>query len=220
MGQKQNPIGLRLGIVHTSPSVWYAPKGKTYIHNIMNDASIREFIQKRYEQAGIESIAIVRSAQSVQVTISSSRPGVIIGKKGSDVDKLKFLLSKIAGVPANVTIQEYKKPDLSAKLVSENIAMQLRRRIQFRKAMKRAVQSTMRAGAKGVKIIVSGRLNGAEIARSESYHEGRVPLHTFRANIDYYIATAKTTYGILGVKVWIFRDDVAGKQVKKKDEGV
>ena len=184
---------------------------------MLGDYDVRSYIEKRYAQAGIESILITRQAQSIQVVVRASRPGVIIGKKGSDIDKLKLEVSKIVNMPAHVTIEEYKRPDTSAKLVAENIASQLKRRVQFRKAMKRAVQSSMRAGAKGVKIIVSGRLNGAEIARSESYLEGRVPLHTFRANIDYYIATAKTTYGIIGVKVWIYRDEAVQKPKQKEE---
>ncbi len=215
MGQKQDPIALRLGINKTSSSCWYASKAK-YKQFILEDVKLRSYIEKKYESAGIQNILIQRPTQSLQVRIICARPGVIIGRKGSDIDKLRNDISNLMGMSAHVNIEEYKKPDLSAKLVAESIANQLKRRVQFRKAMKRAVQNTMRAGAKGVKVIISGRLNGAEIARSEGTHEGRVPLHTFRADIDYYIATAKTTYGIIGVKVWIFREELVGNKQKEE----
>ena len=214
MGQKQNPNALRQGITKRSTSAWFA-RGEQYKSYIMQDFLLRSFIQKHYGSAGIDKIVIERPAGSIEVKIHCSRPGILIGKKGSDVDKIRHELSALLMLPIHVSIQEVKKIDLSAKLVSESIASQLERRIQFRKAMKRAVQSTMRAGAKGIKVMISGRLNGAEIARSESYHEGRVPLHTFRADIDYHIAEAQTTYGIIGIKVWIFRDEVLKTKVKE-----
>lgn len=214
MGQKQNPNALRQGITKRSTSAWFA-RGDQYKSYIMQDFVLRCFIQKHYGSAGIEKIVVERPAGSIEVKIHCSRPGILIGKKGSDVDKIRHELSALLMLPIHVSIQEVKKIDLSAKLVSESIASQLERRIQFRKAMKRAVQSTMRAGAKGIKVMISGRLNGAEIARSESYHEGRVPLHTFRADIDYHIAEAQTTYGIIGIKVWIFRDEVLKTKVKE-----
>lgn len=216
MGQKQSPLALRQGINRFSSSVWYArpDKYKIYIHQ---DFKIRKFLQSNYHAAGIRDIIIQRSAQSIQVRVLCARPGLIIGKKGSDVDKAKYGLSALIRQPVHLTVDEEKKPDLSAKIVAEGVASQLERRVSFRKAMKRAVQSAMRAGAKGVKIMVSGRLNGAEIARSEKYLEGQLPLHTFKANIDYYIATASTTYGIIGVKVWIYRDDSVVKRKGKEE---
>jgi len=214
MGQKQSPLALRQGINKFSSSAWYASPAK-YKSYVQEDFKIRQFLQSNYHSAGIRDIIIQRSAQSIQVRIICARPGLIIGKKGSDVDKAKYGVSAIIKHPVHLTVEEEKKPDLSAKILSESVASQLERRVAFRKAMKRAVQSAMRAGAKGVKIMVSGRLNGAEIARSEKYLEGQLPLHTFRANIDYYIATASTTYGIIGVKVWIYKDDVVNKQKTK-----
>ena len=207
MGQKQNPNALRQGITKRSSSAWFA-KGDKYKEFIQQDFALRTFIQKNYANSGIHDVGVERPSGTIQVKIHCSRPGIRIGKKGSDVDKIRHELTALLGQPVHVTVQEVKKIDLSAKLVAESITSQLERRIQFRKAMKRAVQNTMRAGAKGIKIMISGRLNGAEIARSESYHEGRVPLHTFRADIDYHIAEALTTYGIIGVKVWVFRDEV------------
>ncbi len=214
MGQKQSPLALRQGINKFSSSAWYASPAK-YKSYVQEDFKIRKFLQSNYHSAGIRDIIIQRSAQSIQVRIICARPGLIIGKKGSDVDKAKYGVSAIIKHPVHLNVEEEKKPDLSAKILSEGVASQLERRVAFRKAMKRAVQSAMRAGAKGVKIMVSGRLNGAEIARSEKYLEGQLPLHTFRANIDYYIATASTTYGIIGVKVWIYKDDVVNKQKSK-----
>lgn len=216
MGQKQSPLALRQGINRNSSSMWYAHPSK-YKHYVLEDYKIRIYLQKNYHNAGIREMQIQRSAQSIQIKIICARPGLIIGKKGSDVDKAKYGVSSIIKQPVHLTVEEEKKPDLSAKIMAEGVASQLERRVAFRKAMKRAVQSAMRSGASGVKIMVSGRLNGAEIARSEKYLEGRLPLHTFKANIDYYIATASTTYGIIGVKVWIYRDGVVSKR-KTKDE--
>lgn len=217
MGQKQSPIALRQGINRFSSSTWYArpKKYKQYIHE---DIKIREFIQKDYHRAGLRDVIIQRSSQNIQVRVICARPGMIIGRKGADIDKAKYGISTVIKRPVQLTVEEERKPDLSAKIVAEGIAAQLERRVAFRKAMKRAVQAAMRAGAKGVKVMVSGRLNGAEIARSEKYHEGQLPLHTFRANIDYYIATGLTTYGIIGVKVWIYRDEAAVRSKKEKKE--
>ena len=217
MGQKKSPLALRQGINRNSSSLWYAHP-KVYKDYIVEDSKIRDYLQKNYHSAAIRDILIQRSSQSLQVRIVCARPGLIIGKKGSDVDKAKYSVSAIVRQPVHLTVEEEKKPDLSAKIVAEAVASQLERRVAFRKAMKRSVQSTMRSGASGVKIMVSGRLNGAEIARSEKYLEGRLPLHTFKADIDYYIATASTTYGIIGVKVWIYRDKVKSKR-KTKEEG-
>ena len=214
MGQKQNPNALRQGITKRSPSAWFA-RGEKYSDFVQQDFALRSFIQKHYNNAGVKDVVIERPSESIQVKIYCSRPGILIGKKGSDVDKIRHELSQLLKQAVHVTIHEVKKIDLSAKLVAESITGQLVRHIQFRKAMKRAVQNTMRAGAKGIKVMISGRLNGAEIARSESYHEGRVPLHTFRADIDYHIAEALTTYGIIGVKVWIFKDEVLRTKVKE-----
>jgi len=216
MGQKQSPIALRQGINKFSSSVWYARPDKYRIY-IQDDFKIRSYLQKNYHSAGIKDIIIQRSAQSIQIRVVCARPGIIIGKKGSDVDKAKYGVSAIIRQPVHLSVEEEKKPDLCAKIVAEGVASQLERRVAFRKAMKRAVQSTMRAGAKGIKIMVSGRLNGAEIARSEKYLEGRLPLHTFKANIDYHIATALTTYGIIGIKVWIYKDDATRKKKGKEE---
>ena len=216
MGQKQSPIALRQGINKFSSSVWYARPDKYRVY-IQDDFKIRSYLQKNYHSAGIKDIIIQRSAQSIQIRVVCARPGIIIGKKGSDVDKAKYGVSAIIRQPVHLSVEEEKKPDLCAKIVAEGVASQLERRVAFRKAMKRAVQSTMRAGAKGIKIMVSGRLNGAEIARSEKYLEGRLPLHTFKANIDYHIATALTTYGIIGIKVWIYKDDATRKKKGKEE---
>lgn len=217
MGQKQSPLALRQGININSTSMWYAHPSK-YSRYVQEDFKIRQYLQKNYHSAGIKEIQVLRSAQSIQVKLICARPGLIIGKKGADVDKAKYGVSAIIKQPIHLNVEEEKKPDLCAKIVAEGVASQLERRVAFRKAMKRAVQSAMRAGAKGVKIMVSGRLNGAEIARSEKYLEGQLPLHTFKANIDYYIATASTTYGIIGVKVWVYKDKFVAK--RKTKEGV
>ncbi len=207
MGQKVNPLAIRLGIIKSSHSIWYA-KREQYCQYIIDDMKLREYIESKYAFAGISRVVINRPAQDAQVIIHCARPGVVIGKKGSDIDVLRRRISSIIGFPAHVIVEEVKKPDLDASIVADGIASQLERRILYRKAMKRAVQSAMRAGAMGVKIMVSGRLNGAEIARNEKYHEGRVPLHTFRADIDYGTSRAETTYGIIGIKVWIFKGEV------------
>jgi len=206
MGQKVNPIGLRLGINRTWDSRWFAKKD--YADLLHEDFKIREYLEERLEQAGIARIIIERPAKKARVTIHSARPGVVIGKKGADIDKLRAELAKMTSAEVSLNIVEIRKPEIDAKLVAENIANQLERRVAFRRAMKRAVQSAMRLGALGIRINCSGRLGGAEIARMEWYREGRVPLHTMRADIDYGVATAFTTMGTCGVKVWIFRGEI------------
>jgi len=209
MGQKVNPNGIRLGIVKDHNSVWYAEKGE-YAKNLLNDIQVREFLIKRLEKASVSKITIQRPAQNARITIHTARPGIVIGKKGEDVEKLRKELGVMMGVPVHINIEEIRKPDLDAKLVAAGVANQLERRVMFRRAMKRAVQNAMRQGAKGIKIQVGGRLGGAEIARSEWYREGRVPLHTLRADVDYSTHEANTTYGIIGVKVWIFKGEILG----------
>ena len=217
MGQKVNPIGIRLGISRDHNSVWFAEKDK-YREILFNDFEVREFLKKELDNAFVSKIQIERPAQSAKVTIHTARPGMIIGKRGEDIDRLREKLTQIMNVPVSLNIQEIRKPDLDAQLVAANIALQLEKRAMFRRVMKRAAQNTMRQGALGVKIKVSGRLGGAEIARSEWHKEGRVPLHTLRADVDYGLAEAKTTYGIIGAKVWIFRGELIDKKVKEKDK--
>ncbi len=207
MGHKVNPVGIRLGISREWNSKWYAGR-KEFAGYLIADLKAREYLRTRLSQAGISRIQIERPAKTARVTIFSARPGVVIGKKGEDIEKLRRDVSELMGVPTHVNVSEIRKPELDSQLVAESITQQLERRIMFRRAMKRAVQNAMRLGALGVKVHISGRLNGAEIARSEWYREGRVPLHTLRADIDYGFAEAKTTYGIIGVKVWIYRGDV------------
>ncbi len=207
MGHKVNPIGIRLGISRDWNSKWYAGR-KEFADYLIADLKVREYLKSRLSQAGISKIQIERPAKTARLTIFSARPGVVIGKKGEDIEKLRKEVSEIMGVPTHVNVSEIRKPELDAQLVAESITQQLERRIMFRRAMKRAVQNALRLGALGVKVSVAGRLNGAEIARSEWYREGRVPLHTLRADIDYGFAEAKTTYGIIGVKVWVYRGDV------------
>ena len=217
MGQKVNPIGIRLGISRDHNSVWFAEKDK-YREILFNDFQVREFLKKELDNAFVSKIHIERPAQSAKVTIHTARPGMIIGKRGEDIDRLREKLTQIMNVPVSLNIQEIRKPDLDAQLVAANIALQLEKRAMFRRVMKRAAQNTMRQGALGVKIKVSGRLGGAEIARSEWHKEGRVPLHTLRADVDYGLAEAKTTYGIICVKVWIFRGELIDKKIKEKDK--
>ena len=217
MGQKVNPIGIRLGISRDHNSVWFAEKDK-YREILFNDFQVREFLKKELDNSFVSKIHIERPAQSAKVTIHTARPGMIIGKRGEDIDRLREKLTQIMNVPVSLNIQEIRKPDLDAQLVAANIALQLEKRAMFRRVMKRAAQNTMRQGALGVKIKVSGRLGGAEIARSEWHKEGRVPLHTLRADVDYGLAEAKTTYGIIGVKVWIFRGELIDKKIKEKDK--
>lgn len=209
MGQKVHPIGIRLGIVKDHTSVWYADKN-TYSEYLLNDLEVRRYLRERLSQASISRIEIERPAQTARLTIHTARPGIVIGKKGEDVERLRLEVSRIMGVPVHINIEEIRKPELDALLVAQNVAQQLERRVQFRRAMRRVIQNAMRLGAQGIKVRVAGRLGGAEIARSETYHEGRVPLHTFRADIDYATWEAKTTYGILGIKVWVFKGEVIG----------
>jgi small subunit ribosomal protein S3 len=210
MGQKVNPIGIRLGITRDWNARWYADS-KNYSDNLISDVEIRNELNEKLKHASVSKINIERVANGVRVTIHTARPGVVIGKKGEDIEKLKKSLSAKVGLPVNINIEEIKKPELDSKLVAESIAQQLEKRIQFRRAMKRAVGNAMRLGAEGIKVTVSGRLNGADIARAEWYREGRVPLHTFRADIDYATFEADTTYGKIGVKVWIFKGEKLGK---------
>jgi small subunit ribosomal protein S3 len=209
MGQKVNPTGMRLGIVKSHTSVWYADK-KQYAKYLLNDLRVREFLRDRLSQASVSRIEIERPAQTARISIHTARPGIVIGKKGEDVERLRRELAAMMGVPVHVNIEEIRKPEIDALLVAQNVAQQLERRVQFRRAMRRVIQNAMRLGAKGIKVRVAGRLGGTEIARSEVYHEGRVPLHTLRADIDYATAEAKTTYGVLGIKVWIFKGEILG----------
>ena len=206
MGQKVNPIGLRLGINRTWDSRWFA--GKEYAGLLHDDFKIRKFLEEKLQAAGISRIVIERPAKKARVTIHSARPGVVIGKKGADIEKLRAELAKITSSEVSLNIVEIRKPEIDARLVAENIAQQLERRVAFRRAMKRAVQSAMRLGAQGIRITCSGRLGGAEIARVEWYREGRVPLHTLRADVDFGRGTAKTAYGTCGIKVWVFRGEI------------
>ncbi len=207
MGQKVHPIGFRLGIAKDWNSTWYAEK-RNYAELLISDLEVREFLQKRLAQAAISRIQIERPAKSARITIHTARPGIVIGKKGEDIERLRRDVTALMGVPTHITVADIRKPELDAKLVAEGIAQQLERRIMFRRAMKRAVGNSMRLGALGIKVLVSGRLNGADIARNEWYREGRVPLHTLRADVDYGFVEAKTTYGVLGVKVWIYKGEV------------
>lgn len=213
MGQKVHPTGIRLGIIKDWTSTWYADS-KDYSEYLYSDIQVREYLRKRLANASVSRIQIERPAGTARVIIHTARPGIVIGKKGEDIDRLRLEVSKMMGVPALVSVEEIRKPELDAHLVAESVAQQIERRIMFRRAMKRAVTNTMRLGAQGIKITVGGRLNGAEIARSEWYREGRVPLHTLRADIDYGTAEASTTYGIIGVKVWIFKGEVFGHEAE------
>jgi small subunit ribosomal protein S3 len=213
MGQKTHPIGLRLGIVRQSSSRWFATKDMPAL--LKEDELVRKYLKQRLGHAAIARIDIERRPGKVTITVHTGRPGVVIGKRGAEVDKLRDELAQLTGKEAAINVEEIKRPELSAQLVGDNIAHQLTQRISFRRAMKRAVQSAMRMGAQGIKVRAAGRLGGAEIARTEGYHEGRVPLHTLRADIDYATSTAKTTYGTIGIKVWIFKgeviEDVSGR---------
>lgn len=206
MGQKINPIGLRVGINRTWDSRWYA--GRDYADKLIVDLKLREYVQERLKPAGISKVIIERAAKNTKVNVHTARPGVIIGKKGADIEKLRRELSQRAGGEVSLNIIEVRKPEADAQLVAEGVAQQLERRVSFRRAMKRAVQGAMRMGVKGIRINVSGRLGGADIARMEWYREGRVPLHTFRADMDYGTAEGLTTYGIIGIKVWLYKGDV------------
>ncbi|PCJ29101.1 MAG: 30S ribosomal protein S3 [Moraxellaceae bacterium] len=207
MGQKVHPTGIRLGIVKKHASVWYASP-KNYAEYLLTDLQVREYLLDRLKAASVSRIEIERPADNARITIKTARPGIVIGKRGEDVEKLRKEVSKRMGVPVHINIEEIRKPELDAKLVADSVASQLERRVMFRRAMKRAVQNAMRIGAQGIKVAVAGRLGGAEIARTEWYREGRVPLHTLRADIDYASVRAETTYGTIGVKVWIFKGEI------------
>jgi small subunit ribosomal protein S3 len=210
MGQKVNPLGIRLGITRDWTSKWYASK-KLFPQLVHTDFRVREFLKKRLADASVSRVLIERAAKKVNITIQTARPGIVIGKKGEDIDKLRGETARLLGMPladVRLNIAEIRKPELDAQLVAESIAQQIEKRVMFRRAMKRAVMSTMRSGALGIKVRMSGRLNGSEIARTEWYREGRIPLHTFRADIDYGLAEARTTYGVIGIKVWIFKGEV------------
>ena len=229
MGQKVNPNGFRLGVNRTWSSRWFSKSN--YVKFLHQDLEIKNYVQKKLKNASIAKINIERAAKKIRISIYSSRPGIIIGKKGADIERLKNIVSKKMGVPVHISIEEVKQPELDARLVAENIAQQLEKRVMYRRAVKRVLGNASRLGALGIKVMVSGRLNGAEIARSEWYREGRVPLHTFRADVDYSSFRANTQYGVIGIKVWIFKGEIldhnkgtieevskrgAGKQVAKK----
>ena len=217
MGQKVHPIGIRLGIVKDWTSKWYA-NSKDYADFLNKDIEVRSFLEKKLAHASVSRIQIDRPAHNARITIHTARPGIVIGKKGEDIEKLKIAVAEMMGIPVHINIEEIRKPEVDAVLVAQSVAQQLERRIMFRRAMKRSVTNAMRLGAQGIKINVSGRLNGAEIARAEWYREGRVPLHTFRADIDYGTAEANTTYGIIGVKVWIFKGEILDTESVMRDK--
>jgi small subunit ribosomal protein S3 len=217
MGQKVNPIGLRVGVNRTWDSRWYA-EGQEYGRLLHEDLRIRRFLEQRLTQAGVSKIVIERPAKKPRITIHSARPGVVIGRKGADIERLRTSLNEMTGSEVHLSIMEIRKPEIDATLVAENICQQLERRVAFRRAMKRAVQSAMRLGAQGIRINCGGRLGGAEIARTEWYREGRVPLHTLRADIDYGQATALTTYGTCGVKVWVFKGEIMAHDPMAQDK--
>jgi small subunit ribosomal protein S3 len=221
MGQKVNPTGLRLGINRTWESRWFARK--EYGNLLLDDLGLRKFLHKRLGQAGVSRVVIERAAKRTRITLHSARPGVVIGKKGVDIEKLRTDVAKLTNSEVSLNIVEIRKPEIEAKLIADSIAQQLERRVAFRRAMKRAVQSAMRLGAQGIRINCSGRLGGAEIARMEWYREGRVPLHTLRADVDFAYGTAKTTYGVCGVKVWVFKGEILAHdpmaQERRMNEG-
>ncbi len=218
MGQKTNPIGNRLGIIKGWDSNWFG--GKNFADKVVEDERIRQYLQARVSKGGIARIVIERTLKRITVTVHTSRPGIIIGKGGSEVDRIKEELKKLTGKDVQINIVEIRKPELDAAIVGESIAKQLEARINYRRAIKMSIQSTMRAGAEGIKVRISGRLNGAEMARSEEYKDGRIPLHTFRADIDYALVEAQTVYGKIGVKVWICRGEVLGKRDLSPNVGV
>lgn len=218
MGQKVNPIGMRVGVNRTWDSRWFA--SKDYATKLVNDLKLKQFIHTELKPAGISKVIIERAASTVRVTVYTARPGMIIGKKGADIEKLRRKLSEKAGSEVALNIVEIRKPEVDAQLVAEGIAQQLERRVSFRRAMKRAVQSAQRMGAKGIRVNVAGRLAGADIARTEWYREGRVPLHTLRADLDYGFAEAMTTYGILGVKIWIYKGDIMEHDPMARDKRI
>ena len=210
MGQKINPIGFRLGVLKNWSSKWFA-NSKNFSGMLLEDIKVRAFLKKKLAHAAVGRVMIERPARDAKITIYSARPGVVIGKKGEDIEALKGELRGMMGVPVHLNIEEIRKPEVDATLIAESIASQLEKRVMFRRAMKRAMQNAMRLGAQGIKIMSAGRLNGIEIARTEWYREGRVPLHTLRADIDYGVAEAKTTYGVIGIKVWVFKGEQIGK---------
>jgi small subunit ribosomal protein S3 len=210
MGQKINPVGFRLAVNRNWTSRWYA-NSKTFPSMLLEDVKVRDFLRKKLSHAAVSRIVIERPAKNAKITIHSARPGVVIGKKGEDIEQLRGQLQRLMGVPVHVNIEEVRKPELDAQLIADSIAQQLEKRIMFRRAMKRAMQNAMRLGAQGIKIMSAGRLNGIEIARTEWYREGRVPLHTLRADIDYGVSEAKTTYGVIGIKAWVFKGEVMGR---------
>jgi small subunit ribosomal protein S3 len=216
MGQKVHPTGIRLGIIKDWTSTWYA-NSRDYAGYLHTDLEVRDFLRKKLANASVSRIQIERPANNARVIIHTARPGIVIGKKGEDIERLRQEISRMMGVPATVSVEEIRKPELDAYLVAESVAQQIERRIMFRRAMKRAVTNTMRLGALGIKICVAGRLNGAEIARTEWYREGRVPLHTLRADIDFGLAEAKTTYGVIGIKIWIFKGEVFGMEEPEEE---
>ena len=218
MGQKVHPIGIRLGVIKDWTSTWYADS-KQYADYLNTDLKVRAYLRKRLANASVSRIQIERPARTARITIHSARPGIVIGKKGEDIESLRKDVSNMMGVPVHINVEEIRKPELDAQLVAESVAQQLERRIMFRRAMKRAVTNTMRLGAQGIKINVAGRLGGAEIARTEWYREGRVPLHTLRADIDYGFAEAHTPSGVIGVKVWIFKGEVFEQATEAAEAG-
>ena len=217
MGQKVHPVGIRLGIVKDWSSTWYAGS-RNYADYLHADLAVRRFLREKLAHASVSRIDIERPAHNARIVIHTARPGIVIGKKGEDIDSLRKQVTEMMQVPAHISVEEIRKPELDAYLVAESVAHQLERRIMFRRAMKRAVSNAMRLGAQGIRINVAGRLNGAEIARSEWYREGRVPLHTLRADIDYGLAEANTTYGVIGVKVWIFKGEVLDRSDRQEEE--
>ncbi|KDN12342.1 30S ribosomal protein S3 [Snodgrassella communis] len=217
MGQKINPTGFRLAVNKDWSSKWFAKSGD-FSKVLKEDIDVRNFLRKRLANASVGRVVIERPAKSARITIYSARPGIVIGKKGEDIEVLKRDLQKIMGVPVHVNIEEIRKPEIDAQIIADNIAAQLEKRVMFRRAMKRAMQNAMRVGAKGIKIMSSGRLNGIEIARTEWYREGRVPLHTLRANVDYATSEAKTTYGIIGIKVWVYKGELTPGEIQAKSE--
>ncbi len=218
MGQKVHPTGIRLGIAKDWSAKWYA-EGEEFANYLNTDLKAREYLHKTLAHAAISHIQIERPAKSAEITIHTARPGIVIGKKGEDIEKLRRDVGRIMGVPTNIRVNEIRKPELDAKLVAESIAQQLERRVMFRRAMKRAVGNAMRLGALGIKVQVAGRLNGADIARTEWYREGRVPLHTLRADVDYGVAIAATTFGVIGIKVWVYKGDVFDLHAEENTEG-
>src|SRR5579864_4766169 len=221
MGQKVNPLGIRLGITRDWSSKWFASK-RQFPQLVHTDFRVREFLKKKLADASVSRIQVERAAKKVSITIQTARPGIVIGKKGEDIEKLRAETAKMLSLPlldVRLNISEIRKPELDAQLVAESIAQQIEKRVMFRRAMKRAVMSTMRSGALGIKVRMSGRLNGSEIARTEWYREGRIPLHTFRADIDYGLAEARTTYGVIGIKVWIFKGEIFDQAQIERSSG-